>query len=183
MIGYPSGQGGTIIAIISGDINHLDTMEFVTQHAFKQLVTNATRGVNTLDVFLTNRPLLWDTPTVFPSLVRSDHQAVLVPSRMTIKPVRRTVYFRDVREHHKIKMDKELQHMDWRNTLSSDDPSEYVITMNNKLWSTFDKCFPAMKKIRMSSRDPPYMSPLVKYLLKMRHKLNNIQSQQEKVTL
>ena len=27
------------------------------------------------------------------------------------------------------------------------------------------------------------MSPLVKYLLKMRHKLNNIQSRQEKVTL
>ena len=27
------------------------------------------------------------------------------------------------------------------------------------------------------------MSPLVKCLLKMRHKLNNIQSQQEKVTL
>ena len=157
-------------------------MEFVTQHAFKQLLTNATRGVNTLDVFLTNRPLLWETQTVFPSLVRSDHLAVLVPPRMTIKPVRRTVYFRDVRVHHKIKMDKELQYMDWSDILSSDDPSESVITLNNKLWSTFDKCFP-MKKIRMSSRDPPYMSPFVKYILKMRHKLNNIQSQQEKVTL
>ena len=65
--------------IIAGDINHLDTRDFVTQHAFKQLVTNVTRGVNTLDVFPTNRPLLWDTPTVFPSLVRSDHVAVLVP--------------------------------------------------------------------------------------------------------
>ena len=107
-----------------------------------------------LRFFLTNRPLLWDTPTVFPSLVRSDHLAVLVPPRMTIKPVRRTVYFRDVREHHKIKMDNELQHMDWSDILSSDDPSESVITLNNKLWSTFDKCFP-MKRIRMSSRDPP----------------------------
>ena len=74
--------------IIAGDINHLDTRDFVTQHAFKQLVTNATRGVNTLDVFLTNRPLLWDTPTVFPSLVRSDHVAVLVPPRMTIESFR-----------------------------------------------------------------------------------------------
>ena len=72
--------------------------------------------------------------------------------------------------------------MDWSNILSLDDPSESVITLNNKLWPTFDKCFP-MKKICLSSRDPPYMSPLVKYVLKMRHKLNNIQSQQEKVTL
>ena len=92
------------------------------------------------------------------------------------------MYFRDVREHHKIKMDKELQHMDWSDILSSDDPSKSVVTLNKKLWSTFDKCFPR-KKICMSSRDPPYMSPLVKYLLNMRHKLNKIQSQQEKLTL
>ena len=107
--------------IIAGNINQLDTRDFVTQHAFKQLVTNATRGVNTLNVFFTNRPLLWDTPTVFPSSVRSDHLAVFVPPRVTIKPVRRIVYFRDVQEHHKIKMDKELQHMNWSGILSSDD--------------------------------------------------------------
>ena len=33
----------------------------------------------------------------------------------------------------------------------------------------FDKCFPLIK-VRMSSCDPPFMSPLVKHLLKQRKK-------------
>ena len=44
-------------------------------------------------------------------------------------------------------MDKELQHMDWSDILSSDDPSESVITLNKRLRSTFDKSF-LRKKIR-----------------------------------
>lgn len=37
------------------------------------------------------------------------------------------------------------------------------------LWPNFDKCFPLIK-VRTSSRDPPFMSPLVKHLLKQRRK-------------
>ena len=35
------------------------------------------------------------------------------------------------------------------------------------IWPKFEACFP-LKKVRSSSRDPPFMSPLVKYLLKKR---------------
>ena len=35
------------------------------------------------------------------------------------------------------------------------------------IWPKFETCFP-LKKVRSSSRDPPFMSPLVKYLLKKR---------------
>ena len=38
------------------------------------------------------------------------------------------------------------------------------------VWAKFDKCFPLIK-VGMSSRDPPFMSPLVKHLLKQRKKV------------
>ena len=43
------------------------------------------------------------------SLVRSDHQSVLIPPHLTTKPVRKNVIFRDVREHRKVQMDRKSQ--------------------------------------------------------------------------
>ena len=34
------------------------------------------------------------------------------------------------------------------------------------IWPSFEKCFPLIKE-RSSAHDPPFMSPLVKYLLKL----------------
>ena len=64
--------------IIAGDINHLKITDFTRQHNLDQLVKKFTRGLKTLDVFLTNRPYIWKVPTVFTSQVRSDHLAVMV---------------------------------------------------------------------------------------------------------
>lgn len=40
----------------------------------------------------------------------------------------------------------------------------------NTLWTMFYECFPLIS-VRTSSRDPPFISPLVKYLLKFRNRL------------
>ena len=57
--------------IIAGDVNHLGISEFSRQHNLEQLVKKPTRDQNTLDVFLTNYPYIWKSPTMFISLVRS----------------------------------------------------------------------------------------------------------------
>ena len=54
--------------IIAGDVNHLRISEFSRQHNLEQLVKKPTRGQNTLDVFLTNYPYIWKSPTMFISL-------------------------------------------------------------------------------------------------------------------
>ena len=46
--------------------------------------------------------------------------------RIVVKPVRKTVSFRDVREHRKLCMDKKMDLFDWEHITISDDPSENV---------------------------------------------------------
>ena len=62
--------------MIAGDVNNLRISEFSRQHNLEQLVKRPARGKNTLDVFLTNCPHIWKSPTMFMSLVRSDHLAI-----------------------------------------------------------------------------------------------------------
>ena len=45
------------------------------------------------------------TYNVFKGLVRSDHVAIIVNPCVQVKPERKHVYFRDVREHRKINME------------------------------------------------------------------------------
>ncbi len=71
--------------IIAGDINHLKITDFTRQHNLDQLVKKFTRGLKTLDVFLTNRPYIWKVPTAFTSLVRSDHLAIMVAPQTLAK--------------------------------------------------------------------------------------------------
>ena len=70
--------------VSAGDINQLDINTLISQHNFPQLVKSFTRGQKILDVFLTNCPHLWKQPSVFKSLVRSDHLSVLVMPRIAL---------------------------------------------------------------------------------------------------
>ena len=51
-----------------------------------------------------------------------------------------------------------------RFSVSSD---EMASQFYETIWPKFEACFP-LKKVRSSSRDPPFISPLAKYLLKKR---------------
>jgi hypothetical protein len=115
--------------IIAGDINQLKITELIRQQNLEQLVKKSTRGLKTLDVFLTNRPYIWKVPTVFASLVRSDHLAVMVSPRTHVKVERKHVFFRDVREHRKIEMDKRLKEYNWTSVNNTNDVSEAVSTL------------------------------------------------------
>ena len=72
---------------------------------------------------------------MFKGRVRSDHMAIIGNPSVQVKPERKHVYFRDVREHRKINMEKCL-----------------------------------LIKVKVLTRDPPYMSPLVKHLCNKRNK-------------
>ena len=63
---------------------------------------------------------------------------------------------------------RELESIDW-NTIIMDSHNVDEITLKfyETIWPKFDKCFPLIK-VRTSSRDPPFMSPLVNHLLDQR---------------
>ena len=72
--------------IIAGDINQLLIKDFCLQNNLLHLVTKPTRSKKTLDVFITNYPHLWKSPTIFKGLVRSDHMAIIVNPQFLAKP-------------------------------------------------------------------------------------------------
>ena len=111
----------------------------MSQHHFQQLVESFTRGQKILDVFLTNCPHLWNQLSVFKSLVRSDHLSSLVIPRIAVKPVRKTVSFRDIREQRKLCMDKKMNQFDWERLSISDDPSENVRRLSKTLLLMFNE--------------------------------------------
>ena len=140
--------------VIAGDINQLDINTLMSRHNFQQLVKSFTRGQKILDVFLTNCPHLWKQTSVFKTLVRSDHLSILIMLRIVDKPVRKTVSFRDAREHRKLRMDKKMDQFDWERFTISDDPGDNVRRLNESLFLMLNKRFPIIK-VRILSRDPP----------------------------
>ena len=70
------------------------------------------------------------------------------------------MYFRDVREHRKINMEKCLQKCDWSSISNSNEVDKATTLLNDKISSIFNEWFPLIK-VKVSTRDPPYMSPLV----------------------
>ena len=87
---------------------------------------------------------------------------------MKVKAIRKTVEFRDLREHNKLKMLQKMDDFQWDTITSGTTcPNEMANNFYNKIWPIFEECFPVIKT-RVSSRDPPFLSPIVKHLLKLR---------------
>lgn len=125
----------------------------------------STRGKGILDVFLTNCSHLWKPPIVIKGLVRSDHLTVMVSPRDAAKPDRKVINFRDVREHRKLEMSRKLEACDWNGICSCEDVDKAVQSLNDTITVLINQCFPA----KISSRNPPFMPPLVKHLCIIRN--------------
>ena len=84
------------------------------------------------------------------------------------KVTRKTVEFRDLREHNKLKMLRKMDDFQWDTiTNGTTCPNEMINNFYNKIWPIFDECFSVIKT-RVFSRHPPFLSPIVKHLLKLR---------------
>jgi hypothetical protein len=66
-------------------------------------------------------------------------------------------------------MDKRLKEYNWTSVNNTNDVSEAVSTLTDVIRGMLNDCFP-LTKVKVSSKDPPYMTPLVKYLCKTQNK-------------
>ena len=69
---------------------------------------------------------------------------------------------------------RKMEDFQW-DTISSGTscPNEMINNFYNKIWPIYEECFPIIKT-RVSSRDPPFLSPIVKHLLKLRKNAINL---------
>jgi hypothetical protein len=64
---------------------------------------------------------------------------------------------------------RELESIDWNTIImNSHNLDEITLKFYEIIWPKFDKSFFPLIKVRTSSRDPPFMSPLVNHLLNQR---------------
>ena len=77
--------------------------------------------------------------------------------------------FRDVREHRKLDLQHKLEAFDWNLIDSCANLDEATNLLSDSLKRMHDGSCPLIK-IKVSSRDPPYMTPLIKHLCRKRNK-------------
>ena len=95
---------------------------------------------------------------------------------MLVKPVqlgkssRKTVEFRDCRDHNKLEMLKKIENCQLDSVINDEKcPNGMIARFYEKVLPLFNECFPIIK-VRTSNRDPPFLSPIIKHLLKKRKK-------------
>ena len=66
-------------------------------------------------------------------------------------------------------MENKLKECDWSSVYNTSDVDYAVTVLNELIVSLFNECFPLIR-VKVSSRDPPFMSPLVKHLCKIRNR-------------
>jgi hypothetical protein len=165
-----SNPNGTVL--IGGDLNRLNLELLTTLTGLVSLVDFATRGNSILDNCLTNNAQLFSKCYPLTAQIKSDHKGVVLPAGIKLKPLRLKSFVRDCREQHKIEFDNKLSNMDWSFLRDFSNINDIVGAFQSEIIKLMDECFPK-RSVTLSSRDPPWMTPLVKRLLKKRAKLKN----------
>ena len=153
---------GTIV--IGGDVNTLDVEELSMLSGLQAFFDFPTRGNSTLDNCLTNNSTLFSKCYPFDAQIKTDHRGVILPPGVKLKPFRYKYTMHDYREHRRIEFHSKLLEQQW------DDVESALLCLNSTLSRLMKECFPS-KTVRMSTSDPPWMTPLVKTLLRKKAKI------------
>jgi len=112
------------------------------------MVRSSTRGNSILDVFVTNAPHYWKEVKVEKSLLRTDHEIIFAYRRNIVKTKRTNSFFRDVREHRKLNVLRELENVDWSKITKHDkEPDELIRQLYKIIWPRFKNDFPLIKYV------------------------------------
>ena len=164
--------------VIAGDVNQLSDRDVVERTGLTQIVHQPTRGTNILDRIYVSSPDLYRTVRVVKSVVRSDHKAVVAfadkaPSQQ------KTVVQRQYRTHTPAQHAQFLQHavsIDFTNPhpSASSDPAINTQTEFDHFYSIahslLDHFYPE-HTVTMASRDPAYITPQMKAMLRRKNRL------------
>ena len=155
------------VIVCGGDLNKLNLNQLQQLSGWNVLVDFPTRGKSCLDNVLTNRKDLFGKCYPLNMLIKTDHLGVILPAGLKLKPIRRKVR----REHRKQAFYRALENENWDQVMCIDNPDHVVERLEATILGHLNYCTP-QRVVSMSSRDPSWMSPLVKSLLKKKAKVS-----------
>jgi hypothetical protein len=161
------------IILICGDFNSLSTEFLEIDYGLVQLVCTSTHGTNLLDKFFVNRSDLYCVE-VINSLLKTKHKALYahgteILSRSEVCPKAEIKVF-DLRQHNIDRLRNAIGLKDWNSLISSNDIDYIYSNFVTFLHKCIETCIPT-KLVKIGPRDPPFVTPIVKSLLRKRNKL------------
>ena len=97
---------------------------------------------------------------------------MILPAGSKLRPVRRKVHILDRRLHRKHDLYTALAGEDWREVLETKNVNEAVNKLETTIRGRLDRCMP-VRVVTMSSRDPAWMTPLVKAMLRSKSRVSD----------
>ena len=159
--------------VIACYFNQLSETRVVAYTGFMQIVRQPTHGTNVLDQIFVTDPYLYDTVRVITSFVMSDHKAIVAYSEShKVTPANKStrVPYRKVSPGQHAAF---LQHVS-ENEFINSTPSDNVQAAFDSFYSIalglLNKFYP-VRTITRCSRDPEYITPYIKSLLRKKNRL------------
>ena len=120
------------------------------------------RGESCFDNCFTGCPNLFDSCYPIHMSIKTDHEGVVLPPGIKLKPLRYKVQLRDCREHRRATLYFELEQTDCNHVCEAENIDEVVTRLETQILLLMNDCMP-LRTVKMSSRDPFWMSPLIKH--------------------
>ena len=159
--------------IIAGDFNHLNIKNLARQFQLKQLVHLPTRGMNTLDLVLTNLHPFYESnsATSHPPFGLSDHCVItLYPKQRESNPTtKKVIYKRDTRPSRKQMLGNYLNRIDWHLLDQLTSCSEKNDLFTGIITTGLNYIMPE-KAVTFHRNDPPWITEDFKRLIKQRQR-------------
>jgi hypothetical protein len=172
---YPSAN-----IILAGDLNQLSDEEMVERTGLTQIVKQPTRGVNIHDRLFVSNPQLFSIVRVVASIVRSDHKAVVAFPDGVVQPpqpkatLRRT--FRRKSPTANAQFLKNAADKSFQNPQPSVGTDPAINTQAEvdffylKAIELLDQFYPE-RTVTLTTRDPDYITPEIKSMLRRKNRL------------
>lgn len=97
---------------------------------------------------------------------------MILPAGSKLHPVRRKVNIRDRRLHRKQDLYMALVGEDWGAVIDTENVNEAVNKLETTIRGHLDRCMP-VRVVTMSSRDPAWVIPLVKAILRSKSRVSD----------
>ena len=149
--------------MVCGDFNRLNLQLIKNHYHLKQIVKVPTRKNAVLDLILTNLAVHYANPEAFPpfgltvlvaSMIREGHRKA---TRFILK--------RDLRPSRKAELGRYLSGIDWHRLLNGLECRENLLEVFQQVISTGLDLLMPLKRVRINTRDAPWMTKQLKPLI------------------
>ena len=157
---------------LAGDMNTLPVSKLSAKTGLLPIGNQPTRGGNILDQVMVSMPC-YSTVRVIRSVVKSDHKAVLVHDSETKMTLTKIKTLRKFRRRSPEQHAASLQHISARNDLfelKDGGVIEEFDAFYTCALELLDRFYPE-RSVTVSNRDPYYITPQIKYMLREKNRL------------